>query len=141
MNQSALVAFTFLLGSCSTSQERKHEALMNEIEASIRLPSGARPLEGYARYYTEHRGEVIGAYTTEVEVPRSADYGCEKLTADGKSKAVGCPAPADVRPGQRRWVKFEDYPTVAGEKCTAIQLIFDPRVRKIKNVECVEPIY
>jgi hypothetical protein len=141
MIRSALAAFAFLLLSCSTSQERKHEALMNEIEASIRLPSGAGPLESYARYYTEYRGEVIGAYTTEVEAPRSADYGCEELLANDKSKPVGCPAPADVRPGQRRWVKFEDYPAVAGEKCTAIQLVFDPRARKIKDVRCVEASY
>lgn len=141
MVRSLLVAFAFLLASCSNSEERKHEALMNEIESSIRLPSGAGPLESYARYYSEYRGEVVGAYTTEVEAPRPADYGCEELSADGKSKSVRCPAPADVRPGQRRWVNFEDYPAVAGHKCTAIQLIFDPRTRKIKDVQCVEANY
>lgn len=141
MIRSAVAVFAFSLVSCSTSQERKHEALMNEIEGSIRLPRGAGPLNSYARYYTDYRGAVIGAYTPKVEAPRAADYGCEDLLADGKSKPVACPAPANARPGERRWVKFDDYPAVAGENCTAIQLIFDPRARKTTYVECVEPTY
>lgn len=129
------------LASCTSNQKSSQEALMDEIESSIRLPPGAGPLESYARYYTEHEGSVHGAYTTEIEAPRPSDYGCEELQSNGSSKTVACPAPADARLGERRWVKFEDYPAVAGENCTAIQLGFDPRTRKITHLECVQPLH
>lgn len=130
-----------VLASCASNQKNKQAASMDEIESSIRLPQGAGPLESYARYYTEHEGSVLGAYTTEIEAPRPSDYGCEELQLNGSSKTVACPAPADARPGERRWVKFDDYPAVAGEDCTAIQLRSDPRTRKITYLECVRPLH
>ena len=129
-----------VLASCESDQKNSQAALLDEIEGSIRLPDGAGPMESYARYYTEYKGSVHGAYTTKIEAPRPADYGCEELQLDGSSKTVACPAPADVYPGDRRWVKFEDYPAVAGEDCKAIQLEFDLRARKITYLECAEPL-
>lgn len=129
------------LASCASYHKNSQAALMDEIESSIRLPPGARPLESYARYYTEHEGSVHGAYTIEIEAPRPSDYGCEELQLNGSSKTVACPALADARLGERRWVKFEDFPAVAGEDCTAIQLEFDLRTRKITYLECVQPVY
>ena len=114
---------------------------MDEIESSIRLPPGAGPLDSYARYYTAHEGSVHGAYTTEVEAPRPTDYGCEELASNASSKMVDCPAPADARPGERRWVKFEDYPAISGKDFTAIQLEFDPRTKKFTYLECANPLH
>ncbi|WP_139020349.1 hypothetical protein [Citromicrobium sp. JLT1363] len=129
------------LASCASDQANSRTALMDEIESSIRLPADAGPLESYARYYTEHKGSVHGAYTTEVEAPRPSDYGCEELQVDGSWKTVACAAPADAQPGERRWVKFEDYPAVAGKDCAAIQLEFDLRTRKITYLECSQPLH
>ena len=141
MRSVLIIASLIAAAGCASYQRNSHAALMDEIESSILLPPGAGPLESYARYYTEYDGSVHGAYTTEIEAPRPADYGCEELLLNGSSKTVACPAPADARPGERRWVKFEDYPAVAGENCTAIQLEFDPRTRKIIYLECAHPLH
>ncbi len=113
---------------------------MDEIESSITLPPGALPLQSYARYYTEHRGLVHGAYTTEIEEERPPDYGCEEAQLDNSYKPVACPASADVRPGSRRWVKFEDYPAVGGLDCSALQIEFDPKAKAFIYLECAELI-
>ena len=136
-----VIASLITLAGCEPSEDNTQAALMDEIESSIRLPPGARPLDGYARYYTEYEGSVHGAFTTKIEAPRPADYGCEELLSNGRSKAVPCPAIADARLGERRWVKFDDYPAVAGENCSAIQLAFDLRTRKISYLECVQPLH
>jgi hypothetical protein len=141
MKSVTIIVALIALTGCASSPKDSQAALMDDIESSIRLPSGAGPLESYARYYTLHEGSVHGAYTTEVEAPRPPDYGCEELGSNGSSKMVACPAPADARPGERRWVKFEDYPAVAGEDCTAIQLEFDPRTRKFTYLECAHPLH
>ncbi len=138
--QAVIVIVSLIaLLSCNTDQTNSQAALMDEIEGSIRLPSSAGPLESYARYYTEYKGSVLGTYTTKIESPRPSDYGCEELQLDGSSKTVACAAPADANPGERRWVQFDDFPIVTGEDCTAIQLQFDLRVRKIKYLECAPP--
>lgn len=129
------------LAGCASGQKENQEALMDEIESSIRLPPGAGPLESYARYYTAYRGSVHGAYTREREAPQPSDYGCEEVGLNGSSKPVACPAPAYAQPGERRWVKFEDYPAVEGEDCKAIQLEFDPRTRRFKYLECAHPLH
>lgn len=135
------IASLITLAGCAQSEKSDQAALMDEIENSIRLPSGARPLDGYARYYTGYEGSVHGAYTTKIEAPRPSDYGCEEFQLNGRTKAVPCPAIADARHGERRWVKFDDYPAVAGENCSAIQLAFDLRTRKITYLECVQPLH
>ena len=98
-------------------------------------------MDRYARYYTEYDGAVHGAFTTMIEPPRPADYGCEEMELNGGAKSVPCPAIADTRPGERRWVQFEDYPAVSGEDCTAIQLEFDLRTRKLTYLQCAEPLH
>ena len=141
MRSVFVIASLITLAGSAPSEKSGQEALMDEIESSIRLPPEARPLESYARYYTEYEGSVHGAYTTKIEAPRPADYGCEEFQLNGRSKAVPCPALADARHGERRWVKFDDYPAVAGENCSAIQLAFDLRTRKITYLQCAEPLH
>lgn len=141
MRSVFVIASLITLAGCEPSADSRQTALMDEIENSIRLPPGARPLDGYARYYTEYEGSVHGAFTTNIEAPRPSDYGCEELLANGRAKAVPCPAIADARLGERRWVKFDDYPAVAGEDCSAIQLAFDLRTRKITYLQCAEPLH
>lgn len=137
MHRAFLISLLITLSACASNQPRSHEALMDEIESSITLPPEALPLQSYARYYTEYRGSVHGAYTTEIEEQRTS-HGCEEAQPDSSYKPVVCPAAADVRPGSRRWVKFEDYPAVVGRDCTALQIEFDPKSRTFIYLECSE---
>ncbi|MHA6723180.1 hypothetical protein [Sphingomonas sp. RS2018] len=114
---------------------------MDEIEAKLVMPDGSLPLSKYARYYTEQDGKVHGAYTTEIEEKRPADYGCTVIQHDGRTQNVPCPALADLQPGHRRWVLFHDYPAVAAENCRAIQVQYNPVSRLIEFLECAVPMY
>ncbi|WP_152608676.1 hypothetical protein [Croceibacterium mercuriale] len=141
MKSALIIIFLITLAGCVPNQATSQERLMDEIESSIALPAEALPLRSYARYYTQYQGSVLGAYTTQVEEPRPADYGCEELRSDGSSKAVGCRAIANVPLGQRRWVEFDDYPAVSGRGCTALQLDFDPGTKGFNYLECAEADY
>jgi hypothetical protein len=141
MRPSFVLLWLIALASCAPVEVSREALLMDEIESSIRLPPNARSLGSYARYYTEDGGVVHGAYTTEVEEPRPRDFGCSEIQSDFRLKEVACPALADVPVGQRRWVKFEDYPAVSGRDCTAIQVVFDPRAKRFDHLQCVEPLH
>jgi hypothetical protein len=112
---------------------------MNEIESLVRLPANAGKVQSYARYYTKYKGSVHGAYTTTVEGPRPPDFGCSEMKSDDSVKAVPCPASADVPVGQRRWVRYEDYPAVSGAGCTAINLQYELQTKQFTYLECAEP--
>lgn len=130
---------SILLVSFSTPERGEHDDLMDYIEKSIVLPNGALPLDKYARYYTEYRDSVIvGAYTTDIET-READFGCSEMLENFETKDVKCPALADAKLGERRWVAMVDYPAVAANDCHAIQLIFNKVTRKFVDVACVSP--
>ena len=84
MDVKLIAVATILLTACSSSEERKHDALMDQIEKQVRLPDGARPLTEYARYYTSDRdGRVFAVFTTFRE-PKFDTFNLE--------------------PGKRRWV-------------------------------------
>jgi hypothetical protein len=138
MRPSSALTLLIASASCAPGEFGREALLMDEIESSIRLPANGRSLGSYARYYTEDGGLVHGAYTTEVEKPRPPDFGCSKVQSDDSLKEVACPALADVPVGQRRWVKSDDYPAVAGENCSAIQVVFNPRSKKLIDVACTE---
>jgi hypothetical protein len=134
------VLLLVLLSVSLTADEVRHERLMNEIEANLTLPKGALSLAQYARYYTEYHGQIHGAYTTKVEV-RSKDYTCSEMQVDFSLKKVPCAAIANLKPGQRRWVPFRDYPAVAAEECGAVQIMYNPANRSFEYVECARPTY
>ena len=136
-----LLPWLICLSACATNAETETERLMTQIESSVVLPSNAFELEEYARYYTFYRGKVHGAYTMEVASPLSADEVCEQENIDGSTRPVKCPDAADLPLGERRWVKFEDYPAVSGSDCMAIQLEYDPRNMRFDYIECAAPLH
>lgn len=138
MRPAILLTLLMALSACVSTQSDSNEKTMDGIENSITLPPNALALESYARYYTEHRGLVIGAFTTVVEGTRPPDYGCEELQLDFTSKSVPCPAVADVRIGSRRWVSFADLPSVAGKDCTALRVEYDPMSKNFTLIDCAK---
>ncbi|HEX8382389.1 MAG TPA: hypothetical protein VF592_03340 [Sphingomonas sp.] len=128
------------ISACGSSEKTRQQRLMNEIEAKLKLPKGSLPLAQHARYYTEYRGRVLAAYTTEIET-RAADYGCSDMQANMSLKEVSGPAAADLRPGRRRWVQFSDYPAVASEGCRAVQIQYDASTKSVEYAECAMPDY
>lgn len=82
---------------------------MDEIERQVQLPADADELQNYARYYTFDGKRVIATYV--------ASRGNDPLK------------------GQRRW-RAERLPTVMDGGCAVVNIIYDPRARKIENTYC-----
>ncbi|QAY77798.1 hypothetical protein [Sphingosinicella sp. BN140058] len=115
------------------------EALMAEIEAAVRLPAGARPLEAYARHYAVGaEGDIIAAYVVPLG-PTGPDETCEDLGADLTARAVPCPEPASgtLAAGQRRWLDdYRDLPNIFDGGCGVIRLSIDRHTRKPTYIAC-----
>ena len=66
---SAVFAVTFLLAGLAGAGELPDSQLINEVEAALKMPRGARPLIAYVRYYTvetrDGRREVRGVFLLE----------------------------------------------------------------------------
>lgn len=91
---------------------------MNEIESRVSLPSGARPLNEYARYYAYEHGDVVAEYW--------APWKDDPLK-DPKALAAG----------QRRWVHdTRDFPVVFEGGCSVVNITFEPARSRVKNVSC-----
>ena len=141
MKLDVALLLLWLLSSCAPSPHSRQDALMNEVEASVKMPRGAGPLSSYARYYAfAPDGLLVAAYTREVE-KQEPGVSCSEMTLDGDLKDVACPALANAKLGERRWVSFEDFPAVADEACGAVQVVYDPKARRILYTECVRPVY
>jgi len=117
----------------SRSAPNQHEMLMDYIERHVTLPEGALPLHKYARYYSDYEGRVVGVYTTDIEY-RPADYGCSEMVDDFQSKDIECPAIADAKPGERRWVTFADYPGGLAHDRLSVHLIFNKEGKTFESV-------
>ncbi len=136
----SLLLLTLSSASSGSGENNRHEKLMDEIELAIVLPAGALPLNSYARYYTEYEGAIHGAYTIEIE-ERPTGYGCSKVTEDFQLKDVACPAIANLRPGNRRWVNSADFPAVGGHNCDSIQIEFNPKTKSFDYLACTDSSY
>src|SRR4051794_6731118 len=116
----AMAILLFPLFGC-TAGKSPENALMDDIEASLKLPGGARAFGDYARYYTYWKaGKVVVIYVIPSGPPESgAD--CFAISSnlastpcpDGDVKAMDNREHAqferELRTGQRRWsARLED---------------------------------
>ena len=133
MRATSMVVAAILLTSCSTPEERKQQALMDQIEHEVRLPTGAHLLNAYARYYAFENGAVHAVYiipwdntplTGDVCKTRSHDYNCHILLNPLKA-------------GERRWLpEGRDLPIETEGGCGVVELDFDLDKGRVTNVAC-----
>ena len=114
---------------------------MNEIESKLQLPKGARPLEEYARYYTDDdRGHVIGVYVIPMNDDLRPGDKCEELTANLSSHEVPCePFKPDwaMPDGQRRWVPDQSHlPVIDDGGCGIVTVEFDRTRSTVTQAVC-----
>ncbi len=145
-----------LLAACAPSSSRdpapadaREQALMDEIETSVRLPAGANPLSGYGRSYAYAApGEVRAVYLVPYGPPE-AGQGCEVMTEDSKSRpctareVADAPASgaglraAQVPAGKRRWIKdVRALPRISDGGCMQVTIDYDVAARKFLSVAC-----
>ena len=135
-----------LLLTTAPQQDRENR-LMDEIERTVALPTGAGPLSAYGRYYAyEGRGKVLAIYL----VPEpSVGNSCEIFTIHRGSRpcnrreiqemkrrharAAGLRVPA----GKRRWYgDSRDLPQIADGGCMQITIEYDVASKRVLGVAC-----
>ena len=59
MRMTATSIALFMLFGCSGAEQSKRLSLMDQIEGSVKLPFGARPLHEYQRFYSYGAGGTV----------------------------------------------------------------------------------
>jgi hypothetical protein len=141
MRAASIVTTVVLLTSCSTPEERKHHALMDQIEEEAQLPKGAASLNHYARFYADGgKGRVIAVYLLPSLIEKAAAEECEELTSVDASKNVPCVSQEvrKVKAGERRWLSNQgDLPFEVAPGCQVVTLAFDVTRRHFDELSCV----
>ena len=109
MKATILLTLAISVAGCSSAERQREDALMNRIEASARLPTGALPLRAYARHYREFEDSTVGVL---YEVPAHLPNGDWSL---------------GVAPNERRWYgRDEDVPMVLDGGCSVLTARYNP---------------
>jgi len=130
-----------ILTSCSTPEERRHDALMDQIEGQVQLPKGASPLDDYIRVYAAGgKDQVIASYALSSVVSDAAKQECADVAIDGSAKAVPCVSPVvrAAKPGDRVWVsRSGDLPFQDVHGCEVITLAYKLSEQRFEELGCV----
>jgi hypothetical protein len=142
MRVPALAFVALSLTACSSPEGRAREALLDNIEQTVRLPAGAKPLQSYVRYYAPAGGgEVVGIFILPGVDELAAGEGCEQLREDGPT--VPCtydwPKSTGVGAGNRVWVS--DYaklprPMRVASNCGLVSVVYRESDRRFVEVAC-----
>ena len=115
---------------------------MNEIEATIHLPKGARPLASYARYYAYVTpDEVMGEYMLpHLDDPPGQQ--CEEINTNFTTRDEPCSFPAlegkEVGANQRAWLSdWHNMPSGDDHKCGALTFAFHPASHTFDSLSCL----
>jgi hypothetical protein len=144
MKVVGLALLVVSLGGCSSPEARQRDRLLDNIESSIRLPQGAKPLESYVHYYAPSgRGEIVGMFILPGLDDLPPGEGCEQLRKDMTSEpcTFGWPKSTAVGAGNRVWLS--DYaklpmPARDGGHCGIITFGYRPSDRRFLDVSCFD---
>lgn len=110
------LALALLMLAGLAPETAEHTALMDEIEAKVVLPEGARPLNDYGRHYAfGEPGEVQATYLVPMGVPR----------------------PSQAPAGQRRWYRsVQAMPWISDGGCRMVTIRFDLATHRLLSAKC-----
>jgi hypothetical protein len=116
MKSACSAIIFFLLCACSPSEHQHQAAVMNQIEKAVVLPSGAKPIENYARYYAAgSANKVMVVYVIPPDEPQ----------------------PYELRKGQRTWLTdYRLLPSINDGGCSVIEFSFDLQSSRVEHLLC-----
>jgi hypothetical protein len=104
------------LVGCSDTLSTQNEAVIEQIEQSVKLPEGAGKLEDYARYYAAQGDNIVGVYTDLVD-HRDGDH--------------------DLPTGKRRWLTdSRDLPVIMDGGCSVVEVTYNSATKKVEEIFC-----
>jgi hypothetical protein len=139
-----ICVLALLLSGSSPPDIRQRDQLLDNIERSIRLPAGAKPLNSYVHYYAPAgRGMIAGMYMLPGLDDLPPGEGCEQLREDMTSEpcTFGWPKSTSVGAGNRAWLSgLEKLPMPArdGGHCGIITFGYRTSDRQFLDVTCYD---
>jgi len=107
MKKAFTIALTLFCASCAPVSKRDVSPLMDRMEQQLRLPSWAKALNAYARYYAyAPSGDVEALYTLPISV-----LACEEqvVSHDGQIQKQCLDIINGPKAGERRWVEDDRH--------------------------------
>jgi hypothetical protein len=144
MNVLRMALLMLLLSGCSSSDARQRDAVLDNLEASIRLPAGAKPLNSYVRYYAPAgKGQIAGILMLPGLDELPPGEVCEQLREDMTSEPCTFvwPKSTSVGAGNRVWLSgLEKLPMPArdGGHCSIITFGYRTSDRRFLDVTCYD---
>ena len=149
-----LAVFSLLTGcaNSSPSASPEHQTVFETIEANVRLPAGAFPLDRYSRNYAKRPdGKFVATYIVPFTSLQhdEGDLGCDVMLEDFGSRPCSEAEIAESHhrdlqyaksygtAGETRW--FDNYlemPFINDGGCLQIDIVFDPLTSVIESVKC-----
>ncbi|MBA4767566.1 MAG: hypothetical protein H2049_08010 [Porphyrobacter sp.] len=138
-------------GAPTLAQTSEQTAVMQAIEAAVLLPEGAGELAEYSRNYAAGPdGKVLAFYVIPFEtLITDEDVGCEVMLEDLESRPCTDEEVAEMvrddlaraermgKAGQSRWFdSYGELPLVLDGGCNFIEIIYDPKTKRIERAEC-----
>ena len=138
-------------GAPTLAETAEQTAIMQAIEAVVVLPEGAGELAEYSRNYAAGPdGKVLAFYVIPFEtLITDEDVGCEVMLEDLESRPCTDEEVADMvrddlaraermgNAGQSRWFdSYGELPLVLDGGCNFIEIIYDPKTKRIESAEC-----
>lgn len=125
-----------VLSGCTSQHSNPRGRLIDQIENAVTLPAGARPLQGYARYYAStDKSPVWAVYVIPGPAPSGHEV-CKDMDVSippEKWRTVPCdkasPEESYLPAGQRRWVSDPSLipTTLDSLGCEQITFTYDPQ--------------
>lgn len=119
--------------------------LLDEIEAMVKLPSGALELDEYGRAYAFSDGKVVAHYLVPMSFEPEPNDGCAEALADGTTRPCedGWEAEFDaiydnqIAAGERRWFDdARDLPFMNDGGCSMVSFEYFPEEKRFARIEC-----
>jgi hypothetical protein len=139
-----LALLVLSLVGCSSPEARQRDELLDNIESSIRLRPGAKPLNSYVRYYAPAgRALIAGMYMLPGLDDLPPGEGCEELRADMSTKpcVFDWPKSTRVGAGNRVWLSgIEKLPMPArnGGHCGIITFGYRKSDARFLDLACYD---
>jgi len=140
----ATVLLTLLVSAGSSPEARQRKELLDNIEASIRLPAGAKPLASYVRYYApDERGNVVGVFLLPGLDELPTGEGCEELPGHNSTEPCksSWPKSRELGAGHRVWLSDDaqlPFPASEGGHCGIIALVYRISDQRFLGIMCLD---
>ena len=133
------LAAILLIAGCTPAEQPQQAEIMDAIELDVQVPSGAPPLNRFARTYKyASSARVVAFYFVPDDKPD--ERFCSRIKEGGPQNGqvlLGCPPPEGMKAGERRWLNDDvSLPDVNDGGCNYIDVEYDLKSKSVIRADC-----